>query len=314
MFTTRNRVLLAKEESIYNTDSTPVVATNAIEASNVKLNITPELLTRDNVRSNISPVAPVIGKRMYDLTFTVELKGSGTKGTASRIGDLFEACAFAETASAGSSVIYLPTSTGKKSCTIYLYDNDTSSAVLHKLTGCIGDITAIRAPAGQYASIDFAFKGNYVADADVALPSAPTYESTVPPVVESSTYTFGGVATLIVQELTLSMGNVIGERDDINSPNGVKAFEITAREPKGTMNPEAVSVATMPITANMVASTQNALSVVIGSVAGNKCTITAPKCVIESVSDGEREGFLTRDVPFRLGQNAGNDEIQFKFE
>ena len=314
MFTVLNRLLLAKEESIYNTDPTPSGAANAIEVRDIKLNINADLLTRDNVRSNISPVAPVIGKRYCEISFTAELKGSGTKGTAGRIGDLLKACAFAETVSAGSSVVYLPCSTGKKSCTIYLYDNDSSaSAILHKITGCIGTLS-IKATAGQYASIDFNFKGNYVADTDAALPSAPTYETTTPPVVESAAYSFGGVSTLVVQELTIAMDNSISERDDISSVNGIKGFEITGREPKGSMNPEAVSVATMNFSAVMVASTQNALSVVIGSAAGNKCTITAPKCVIESVSDGDRERFLTRDIPFRLGQNVGNDEISIKFE
>jgi hypothetical protein len=312
MFTIKNRVLLAKEEGTYNSDPTPTVAANAIESSVVKVNFNADLLTRDNLRSNISAVAPVVGKRFVEVQFTCELKGSGTAGVAPRIGDLIEACAFSEVASVGSSVVYQPCSSNKKSVTLYIYDLDSASAVLHKVTGAIGDVK-LKATAGQYGVLDFTFRGNYNADADVALPSAPTYDTTVPPVVESCQLTVNSVNSLVIQEISLSMDNAIIEREDVNSANGLKGFEITGRDPKGTINPEAVLAATYNFTADWAASAQRALSMVVGSVAGNRVMITAPKLVIESVSDGDRNGLLTRDVPFRLGQNAGNDEVVLKF-
>jgi hypothetical protein len=190
MQTIRNRILLAKEEAIYGTDPTPTVAANAIEAKNVKVNYMGDLLERDNVRSNISPVSPVVGKRWVEVSFDIELKGSGTKGTAGRIGDLLEACSMAETASAGSSVVYVPTSSSQKSVTLWIYDNDSASAVLHKVTGAMGNFS-IKLTAGQYGVISFAFKGKYNAPTDVALTVAPTYESTTPPIVESAVFTLG---------------------------------------------------------------------------------------------------------------------------
>lgn len=312
MQTVRNRVLLAKEESVYNTDSVPVVASNAIEASGLKLNFIADLLTRDNVRNNISPVSPVVGKRYVEVSFTCELKGSGSAGTAPRIGDLLEACAFAETVSAGSSVTYAPRSTSKKSITIYVYDIDSSSAVLHKITGAIGTLS-LKAAAGQYATVEFTFRGNYNAVADAAIPSTPTYESTTPPIVESAAFTLNGVTSLVVQEVSLTLDNSISERDDISSANAIKGFEVTAREPKGNFNPEAVLAATYNFWTDWIGSTQRALSMVVGTVAGNKCTITAPKVTLESIADGERDRILTRDIPFRLGQNTGNDELTLVF-
>jgi len=63
-----------------------------------------------------------------------------------------------------------------------------------------------------------------------------------------------------------------------------------------------------------VGATQRELSLVIGSAAGNKVTISAPKVTLDSIADGERESLLTREIPFTLGQDSGDDEVEIKFE
>jgi hypothetical protein len=312
MQTIRNRILLAKEESVYGSNSAPTVASNAIEASNIKINYQGDLLTRGGVRGNISPVSPILGKRWVEITFDVELKGGGTRGTAGKIGDLLEACSMLETASAGSSVTYTPTSTSQKSMTVYMYDNDIGSAVLHQITGAVGTFT-LKITAGQYAMLSFTFKGIYNAPSDAALPSTPTYETTTPPIVESCAFTLNLDTDLIVQELSLDLANEITLRDDISSANAIKAFIINSRNPKGNFNPEALLVSGYGFWADWVAATQRALSIVIGSTSGNIITITAPKVTLDTISDGEKERILTKEIPFTLGQNVGNDELSIKF-
>ena len=62
-------------------------------------------------------------------------------------------------------------------------------------------------------------------------------------------------------------------------------------------------------------ATARALSVVVGSVAGNKLTVTMPKVTLDGVETGDRNGAVTRDIPFRAAcTDAGNDEVQLKFE
>ena len=313
MQTVRNRILLCKEESVAGSDSTPTVSANALEVSNLKINWQGDLLDRDIMRGNISPVNPVVGKRWAEVSFDLELKGGGTKGTASRIGDLLEACSMLETASAGSSVTYTPTSASQKTATIYVYDNDSASAVLHKITGTMGNFT-MKLTAGQYGVLSFAMRGMYNAPSDVALTVAPTYETTTPPIVESCTFTLNSSNLLIAQELSLDLGNEVASRDDINSPSGLKSFIIANRKGKGSFNPEAMLVASYGFWADWTGATQRALSCVVGTASGNKVTITAPKVTIDSIADGDRERILVRDVPFSLGQNAGNDELSLKFE
>lgn len=310
----RNKTLLAKEEGTYGSDPTPTVAENAIEARNVKVNYTGDVLERDYVRGNISPVSPILGQHHAEITFEMDLKGSGTAGTAGRLGDLLEACGYAETASVGSSVVYKPTSDSIKSVTFYVYEHvSASSSRLHKITGARGNVQ-IKMTAGQMAVLSFAFKGKYNLPTDVAHPATPTYESTLPPVVKSASFSLNSNSNLIVQEVTLDSANELVKQDDINDATSLKGFLITGRKPAGQFNPEAVSVATYDFWSDWIASTARALSVVVGATAGNKCTITAPKVTVDAINEGDRNGILTTDIPFRCSQNAGNDELVLTFE
>lgn len=313
MQTVRNRLFLAKEESVYGQDPTPTPASNAKEVKNLKVNYSADLLQRDNIRGNISPVSPVVGKRFVEVTFQMELKSGGTKGTAGALGDLLEACSMAETVSAGSSVVYAPNSSSQKSITFYIYNMDTGSAVLHKITGAVGTFV-LKGEAGNYATLDFTFRGLYNAPTDATTPVAGTFEATLPPIVESCAFSLGSADDLIVQSVSLDIANDIAERDDISTANAIASFFVVSRKPKGSFNPEAVLVGDFDVYTDWIASTQRALSMVVGSVSGNKITITAPKVTVDSLADGDRNGVLTNEMPFSLGQNVGNDEISLKFE
>lgn len=316
MFLTKFRLLLAKVEDTYGSDPTPTPAADAVEIKGLKVNYSSDMLERDTYRSTLSQRAPIVGKRWTELSFTCELKGSGTKGTAPKIGALLQACGFQEGVSAGSSVLYTPDSTGLKSVTIYVYDiPETGNARLHKITGARGTVS-FKADAGQIATAEFKMQGLYEAVTDVSAPSAPTYETTKPPVVESSQFTLNSVNTLVVQSVSVDMNNDVVAQDDISSANAVKAFLITGRKPSGQFNPEAVLAATYDFLTDWVGATERALSMVIGSVAGNKLTVTAPKVALSSVGDSDKSGILTNDIPFRLASSsdAGDDELSLKFE
>lgn len=314
MFLTGKRILLAKEESTYGTDPTPVVASNAIDAEKIEISYEGDVLERNPVRGYLSPVAPAgIGKRSVKLSFDVELKGSGSAGTAAKLGDLLEACGFAETVSAGSAVSYAPSSGAIKSITLYLYDlQDSGSCVLHKVKGARGTMQ-LNAAAGQIAKFSFTFNGLYELPTDAAAPSAPTYESTKPPVVESAQVTLNGVSSLVVSEVSLDMQNNIVSSDDVNAATGISKFALTGRKPTGKIAPEAVLLATYDFWTDWKNAAERAASLVIGATAGNIITISMPKLTIDSIAGGDRNGILTRDLPFRASASAGNDEVSIIF-
>lgn len=314
MFLNKNKILLIKRESVYGTDPVPTVSENAIEAKNIKIEYNGDLLERDLVRSTLSNSAPIMGQRWAELSFQVEIKGSGTKGTAGRIGDALVACGLTETAAAGSSVTYTPCDSTFLSATAYLYElQDTGNCKLHKITGCRGTVS-FDFEAGKIATAEIKLQGLIDEISDESEPSAPTYETTKPPIVENSTFTLNGVTSLIAQAVKIDMANEVVKQDDISSATGLKGFLITGRKPAGSINPEAVLKATYDFVGDWQAATERALSLVLGSAAGNKLTVTAPKLVLEKVGAGERSGIRTEDLAFRLALNAGGDELVLKFE
>lgn len=313
MYRNLMQVLLAKEESVYGSDPTPTVADNAIQAENIKIDYKGDVHERNYNRSNLSPVAPVIGKRWIEISFDVEIKGSGSAGTAPKLGDLLEACGFSEAVSVGSSVTYTPSSGTMKSITVYVYDiPDTGSARLHKVTGARGEV-GFELTAGQIAKAKFKFQGIYNAVTDIAAPSAPTFESSIPPIVQSASFTLNAITTLVVQAMNIDMGNDVIQSDDISSSGGLSKVLISSRKPAGKFAPEAVTVATYGYWADWIAATQRALSVVVGTAAGNKCTISAPKVTIDNISEAERNNIRTDEIAFRCSGNSGNDEISLVF-
>lgn len=93
----RKRMLLAKIETVYNTDPTPTGAANAILVRNQS--ITPqetETVSRDLIRPYLgnSPQLPVAIHALAE--FEIEMAGSGTAGVAPAYGPLLRACALAE--------------------------------------------------------------------------------------------------------------------------------------------------------------------------------------------------------------------------
>lgn len=95
---TRKRLILAKIETTYGTDSSPGSA-DAILVRD--LNITPlqsDVVSRDLVRPYLGASEQLLANTRVQCTFSVEMAGSGTAGTAPRYANVLQACGLAETA------------------------------------------------------------------------------------------------------------------------------------------------------------------------------------------------------------------------
>jgi hypothetical protein len=94
---TRKRLILAETESSYGSDPGP----DGADAILVRdLNITPQqsdVVNRDLVRPYLGASEQLLANTRVECTFSVELAGSGTAGTAPRFGKVLKACALAET-------------------------------------------------------------------------------------------------------------------------------------------------------------------------------------------------------------------------
>lgn len=306
---TQRRVILVKKESPRGTDAEPTAALNAIECNTAAvMKPSGEEITRDTVRSIWSSRGHVVHGVYNTIDLEVELAGSGEAGLAPAFGPLLECCAMDETIETAISVKYdsaTLTPGDQATCTVYWFED----GVVHKMIGCVGTM-ALSAPSG-IGKITFSLQGMYVDPTDMELPTAILPDVT-PPVVAGISLTIGSF-TPVVTTLSVSLGNTIIKRRDINNDNGIAGFLITGREVTGSVDPEADTLATFNPWASWKAGTTAAISATIGSTAGNICSISLPVCQYRNPSYGDREGIRTYDLPFVARDDDGDPEFVLTF-
>lgn len=300
----RKATLLAKIESVYATDPVPTGASNAILVSD--LDVTPMDMTtvsRDLIRTYLGNSEQLPTKIFSKLSFSVEVAGSGTAGTAPAWGPLLRACAMAETITAGTKVEYKPVSGGMESVTLYM----NLDGVLHKLTGARGSFKLGFAVDGR-PLFNFEFTGIFNAVTDAAAPTVTlTAWQTPLPVnrTNTPTFTLHGYAAKL-QSLDIDLANAITPRSLLN---GTDEILITDRKPAGSISMEAVTVAAKNWWTSIQSVTTGALQLIHGTVAGNKVQIDAPKVQIISPSYADSDGIAMLNASLTLSPNAGNDEL-----
>lgn len=311
MFQADKSLVLAKIESVYGTDPTPAEATEAIITKGQ-----PSFEVVGTVRQREVPM-PTFGRIKgvnvgdgLKLSFTTELKHSGTAGSASRYDPLFEACGMVQSGS--GTVIYTPASTMRgPSVTLWFY----IGGVLHKLNGCVGTFK-INLKAGEIATIDWEFTGLYADNAaDTAMPAA-THEAIAPIIVQALGFTYNSYAA-IIEELMLDMGNTVSPEKSANaSNNGIAGYFISNRESKGSMNPEAVAMSVLNPWDLYDNTTAANIALDITASAGNDFAIAVTGAVLEVPKYGSRENILTWDLSFTINPTlaAGNNEIVITFK
>lgn len=98
----RKRLILAKTESTYGTDSSPA-GTDAILVR--ELEITPlqsDTVDRELIRPYLGASQQLLANTRVEVTFQVEMAGSGSAGTAPAFGRVLQACGFSATTTAAA--------------------------------------------------------------------------------------------------------------------------------------------------------------------------------------------------------------------
>lgn len=302
----KNQVLLVKVETTYDTDPTPTGAANSILAIDPQIKEIIDPVRRPAQIASLSRIASVDGKKFSEVTFKVELKGSGTAGTAPRIGALLRACGFGETLVAVTSATYLPVSTSQESCTIYVYIDGRR----HIVTGCVGDVKQVY-EAGQLPMLEFTMRGRWAASALASLPSV-TLETTLPVICKSLAFSYNSKSTLVTKTITVEMNNVIAERPSLNDANSIAGFLITGRDPMVTIDPEMIIETSYAFRTDAFTN-QRALAWVIGTAAGNIATFSIPKWNPYFPEYSDRDEIMVETIKGEAVQNSGNDEVSLIF-
>lgn len=316
----RNTAILAKIETTYGTDASPTGSANAILISNQSITpLSAQNVDRALVRPYFGGSEQLLGPVHKELSFDVELAGSGAAGTAPAWGPLLRACGFAETIIASTRVDYLPISTGFESVTMYYYDD----GVLHKLLGARGE-WSINAKVGSKPTISFKFIGLDGGDT-AATPGTVTLSAFKTPLVVTNAFTqqmvLGGTVSptgapaiaggtqFTSQGIELASGNEVNHIPLV----GTESVEVTARSVTGKVMLDMTAAQEVSYTTNVKQATLSSVGIVHGTTAGNKVLMFSPSCQLTNPTKGEVNGrrligYDLRIVPDPAG--SGNDELR----
>lgn len=301
-------VILARLETTYNVDPVPAAGTHAILVENPSWSHEgARMVERNNVKASLAKDKSVFAGTLKQVTFDVELKGSGSAGTAPEMGPLLRACGMAETVVASTSVTYRPASSSQESITIYYF----ADGIRHVITGARGNVS-FNLEAGTFGKASFTFTGHDAGVTDVALPT-PTYDTTVPPALIGVPFSIGGYSAAI-NALSVDLGNSLAMPPQISASDGYGEIFISARDVQGSFDPAQVTVATKNYINEWKAGTTGVLTTgVIGGTAGNRYSFTAPVCYYREVSPADREGLRVFEIGCGFAESSGDDEIAIAF-
>lgn len=301
-------VLLAKVETVYNTDPVPVAANDSMLVSGLNWsNEGARMNERPATRASLGQLQHVFGGTLRSISFDAEIKGSGAAGTAPEIGTLLRGCAFAETIVASTSVAYAPASTGHESLTFYYYQD----GLLMKLTGARGTVS-FNLEVGKPGMASFTFTGHSAIAADTAN-VVGVYDSTVPAPFIGAAFALGAYAA-VINKLATDISNQLATPPSANSADGYGAVQITGRDVSGSFDPEYVIAATKPFESDWRAGTLETLATgTIGSTAGNRFALSYPAVYARDIAPGDRDAVRTLEYTFGATESTTDDEINILF-
>ena len=301
---TSQRLLLAKIESSYGTDPTPTGGANAILVRSLEISpFQSDAVERELIRGYMGNYEVLHASQRVEVTFEVEMVGSGTAGTAPAWGPVMKACGNSQTIVSSTSVTYAPVSSSFDSVTIYFFQD----GVQQKVTGARGSFS-ISAEIGQIPTISFTMVGIYNAPTDVAN-ATPTYQNQAKPVLfkngnttSQQLFSYAGA----VQSFSFDQNNQSVYRELVG---GTKEVLITDRRPGGSIVLEAVTMATKNYFTSITGSATGNNTFQHGQTAGNIFTFSAPQTDLSAVSYSDSDGIQMLNFDYTATPTtAGNNE------
>lgn len=301
----KNMVLLAKQEVTLGVDPVPTPAANSIlTRAMMPQMLSAEFVERNNIRGykgNFGQLAVGV-HRAFE--FEVELAGSGVAGTAPKWAPLLMACGFSETLVAVTTATYAPISSGDTTVTLYGY----LDGVLFKMSGCKGTVS-FDVNSKAIPVMKFKFIGEYAIATDTTFPTGMVFTGFQKPLtvgkVNTPTFTMHGLAA-VVQSLSFDVANTLVYRDLI----GASGAHSPDRKPAGSVTMELPAVAAANFGEIARLSTEGALQLVHGLVAGNIIEVNMPKTQITSAPTISNDNEIAMlQMQFSINPNAGNDEL-----
>ena len=313
-FRYKNMLLLAKAESTYGTDPTPVEASNAMLTAN--LSVKPyegSRVSRVLDKGALGNDPEINVGAFVQVEFDIEAAGTSDVVTAHEAGPLFDACGMEETITAITGPIeYEPESLGSGFDSATLYFNHDGEQ--QKIVGCRGTFS-LRMNRGELPYFHFTFTGIY------AKPTAVTqYSPTVSNFVAPQPVNQANTGTVDINSVGAIMSSFqFDQNNDViyrNLPGMATAgvVEITDRDPRFTLVVEAPTLAVQDFYALVESHTtisQIPINIIHGSASTNQVEFDAVQAQLISIEPTEEDGIKMYSLSGVCPPTAaGNDDFK----
>jgi hypothetical protein len=310
----RNTAILAKIETTYGQDAAPTGADNALLVSNCTINpIAASMVDRPVIRGFMGAAEQLVGPAYVEVSFDVEISGSGTAGTAPAWGPLLRGAGFAEAITALSRAEYNPISSGFESLTLYYH----LDGLVHKILGARGDVS-MQMGIGERPVFTFKFLGLDGGASAAANPGQtltawkaplPITDGNTGDVTLGCTYSAGALSGGTVypsKGLEVSLGNQVAHIPLL----GGESVDITDRAASGKITLDLTAAQQVTLLTAVKAATLQGLGLVHGTSAGAKVLVFAPAAQLTSPAYEDLNGRSMSSFSLRLTPSVGNDELR----
>ncbi|OCP17375.1 MULTISPECIES: phage tail tube protein [unclassified Ensifer] len=298
--------VLNKIESVYGDDALPTPA-EALLMTDVSITpIEAEEVSRGLVLPYMGNQGVVLAGEHVSVEGSLEVAGSGVKGTPPKIGSALRVSGFAETVTVGQKVDYTIVEDDQESSSLHFIHDKVRHIGLGGRSNLSINLTPKQVPKFQWSYMGLL---GTIAD-DAAMP-AVTQAGWVTPVVVSKANTTMSLHgwSAVAESISINLGNRLTPRFLI----GDEKVLISDRSVTGTVVVEARALQEIDWFDRARKRTRGPLSILVGTVEGNIVEITAPAVEIGRPTQGQTDGILNYSLPLSFVPVIGRDEIKITF-
>ena len=299
----RNAVLVAKLQTNDHTPIAPAGANAMLCRAIAPRPVVAESAERNNIKPYLGHSGTVVTSVYSECEFEVEFAASGVAGTAPKWADLIRACAFSQTVTVGTSVVYAPITNNQEAVSIDIFID----GIRHRMTNAKGTVS-FELKAKTIPTLKFKFTGFYNPVTDQSMPSGVDYSAFTDPVAVNSDNTPAWELhgyTGALDSVSFDLANQVIHRAMV----GAESVLITDRKPTGNVLFEMNPIADKDWFAAVIAGDLGELTITHGTTAGKIIEISCPKTQLSDPSYSDQDGIQMIGLKTIYKPNIGNDEL-----
>lgn len=227
-------------------ESTPYTAESTVQydvlAKNLQVSPSIERFAREYSVGDFDPFEDIAGARMGEISFGVDLQGSGSATTPPKWGKLMQGCAWRQTIG-GFGVVYVKDANANAVPltfeVVFKGSGDAPIGLKVKLRGCMGEVDILVTKTGEPIQANFKFKGPIVSVSDLTaatVPGATGYDTTVPPAFLSAAFKLYGY-DLTANNIAIKSGNQVEMLRDLRADEGYEGAYVVGGKSTFTADP-----------------------------------------------------------------------------